>query len=654
MEEKRRPPRCSIWAIEKPSAPFFSVALALLLAAYFLMGCEPQDYCEDLNSLHCLLPFPSDRYLVEDFTTVTGYRLQLDARAIPKNILNQPFDTTPYDSLDGVSPPTQILTMFSVPPDLSNAASQDTIGRSLEPDSPTVLIDLETGERVPHWTELDAQADSEGEQILFLRPAARLQENRPYGVAIRAMTDINGDPLQVSQAFAKLRDGLSTGSLNLELRKPRYEILFEVLEDAGIARGELQAAWWFHTASGDTIRGDLLAMREDALERLGEDGLECTITSVEDDYKGQIWRYVKGTFTVPSYMDSPNSPARLVRGADGRPEFVEYVQVPFVANIPAVLAQDPGGPREGPLVTFGHGLLLSAETYIDSDQLREMANRFGVVIAGTDWAGMSSKDLLTLGSLLANASLFAHMTDRLQQGMINQIALTRDLAGACRVLPELGVNGVPLIDPDELYFVGGSQGGILGGTLLTLSPDIDRGVLFVGGASFPFMLDRSLPFDPHLDIMRFAYPRRIDRAVLISAAGLLWDASDPLSYLPFTLEGLEGIGPKQFLYIVAENDAQVPNLSSDLAMRTAGVPVVQGSVREPWGLEIVSAPFNGSGYVSIDFGDPAVPYGNLPPPYDAGGHGAVPYTETSLQMTGEFLLGSGNVTMPCDGTCDPD
>ena len=105
---------------------------------------------------------------------------------------------------------------------------------------------------------------------------------------------------------------------------------------------------------------------------------------------------------------------------------------------------------------------------------------------------------------------------------------------------------------------------------------------------------------------------------------------------------------------MAENDAQVPNLSSDLAMRTAGVPVVQGSVREPWGLDVVSAPFSGSGYISIDLGDPEVPYGNVAPSHDAGGHGAVPYTETSLQMTAEFLLGSGNVTMPCDGTCDPD
>ena len=39
---------------------------------------------------------------------------------------------------------------------------------------------------------------------------------------------------------------------------------------------------------------------------------------------------------------------------------------------------------------------------------------------------------------------------------------------------------------------------------------------------------------------------------------------------------LPGIGPKEILSIVAENDAQVPNLASDLAARSAGIPVIVG------------------------------------------------------------------------------
>ena len=637
-----------------PKSTLLCSMLLALLAVPSLTGCQP-DPCDELNPLYCMLPFPSDRYLVEDPATVTGYRLNYDHRAIPKNWLLQPFDTTPYARFDGVSPSTQIITLFTRPPDLAGAASQDDIGRSLDADSPTVILDLETGERVAHWTELDVQAASDDEKLLYLRPVSRLKENRAYGIAIRGLTDIDGAPIEPSTSFTGFRDNIATGSVNLELRRPSYESLFSKLEAVGVDRDGLQAAWWFHTASGETIRGDMLSMREDALARLGEDGLGCTITRVENNHHGQIWRYVEGTFTVPSYMDSPTPPARFVRGPDDRPQFVEYTEVPFVANIPAALAEAPGGPEAGPLATFGHGLLGSAEGSINSSDLREMTNRFGAVIAGTDWDGMSSEDLPALATVMLNGSNFPVMTERLQQGMINQIALTRTLAGVCRTCPELSADdGTPLIDPAELYYVGGSQGGIFGGTLLTLSPDIDRGILFVGAANYSLMLDRSTAFVPYFEAFKIGYPKRIDRALMIPAAQQLWEASDPAGYLPFAVEGLPGIGPKEILSIVAENDAQVPNLASDVAARMAGIPVVEGSVRQPWGLDVRTAPYYGSGYISIDIGDSEVPYGNEPPPEDEGGHYNVPFSETSLTISGAFLMEDGLITMPCEGICDPD
>ena len=656
MKSMRRAPGSAATLDRSAGVPFSMPAVAVLLYAFtllFAQGCG-QDPCDELNPLHCLLPFPSDRYLAEDPTTVTGYRLKYEPEAIPENFLGQPVDPAPFERMDGVSPGTQIITLFTRPPDLADAARQESIDLSLDHDSPTVLLDLETGERIPHWTELDARAQSDDEKLLFIRPATRLLEDRAYGVAIRNLLDVDGLPLEVSDAFAALRDDMPSGMPLIERRRPGFEVLFAALEGAGMVRGELQSAWWFHTASGDAIRGDLLAMREDALARLGDEGIGCTITRVEDNYKGQIWRYVEGTFTVPLYMDSPDPPARFVRGPDGRPEFQGYYEVPFVADIPATLAQAPGGPVAGPLVTFGHGLLGTAKGYIDSDDMRALSNRFGLIIAGTDWDGMSQEDIVTLGVLLLDANGFPNMTERLQQGMINQIALTRTLAGVGRFLPELGSEGVPLIDPEALYYVGGSQGGIFGGTLLTLSPDIERGVLFVGGANYSFILDRSIAFDPYFGILELGYPDRTDRAVLIAAAQHLWDSSDPVSYLPFTEEGLPGIGPKRFAYVVAQNDAQVPNLSADYAMRMAGVPVVSGSVREPWGLDVRTAPFRGSGYVAVDLGDPEVPYGCEAPPIDAGGHGNVPYTETSLLIAESFLLQDGTMIMPCEGLCDPD
>jgi hypothetical protein len=640
------PPRCSLAKVLALALP----ALALVAAA----GCDAGP-CDDSNGFVCALPWPSDRYLAEDSATETGYRLAYDYRALPTNALGKAIDVAPYERLDGMSPASQLMTVLVPSPDLdaSGAARQESIARSLEASSPTVILDLESGVRIPHWTELDVQADSDATRVLYLRPAVRLLENRSYGVAIRDLVDSSGNPVPAPDGFAQLRDKASLSSADLRNRQAAYEHLFSALEASGLDRTELQSGWQFHTASGDAIRGDLMAMRADALARLGPDGLGCTITYSESNRGGQIWRYVEGTFTAPLYMTSQNPPALLVRDADGKPVFQGMVQVPFIANLPATLADAPGGAVAGPLVAFGHGLLGNAKSYVDSPSLRDVANRFGVVVAGTDWAGMSTSDLGALAGILIDASQFPYMTERLQQGMIWQIALTRDLAGGCRTLPELTAGGTPLIDPSRRYYAGGSQGGIFGATVTALSPDIERGALFVNGSSFGLMLDRSIAFAPYFEILKLAYPRRIDRAQILPMAQHLWDSTDPASYLPFLADGLPGgSGPKQIVSIVAENDAQVPPLAGDLAARTAGLTTIRGSAREPWGVPVADAPFAGSAFVSMDWGDRGVPYGNVPPAHDDGGHGSVPFTDASLTIAQHFLE-TGVVTMPCSGVCDP-
>jgi len=202
--------------------------------------------------------------------------------------------------------------------------------------------------------------------------------------------------------------------------------------------------------------------------------------------------------------------------------------------------------------------------------------------------------------------------------------------------------------------VGGSQGGIYGGTLLTISPDIERGILFVNGANFPFMIDRSIDYVPYIPYFEGAYPVRMDRVLLLAMAQHLWDASDPSGFLPHITEGLDDIGPKTVLSIAAKNDAQVPNLSTDFAMRMVGSPVIQGSVREPWGFEVVEAPYEGSGYITFDMGDRETPVGNEAPSADDGGHSSVGAADAIGPIVDAFLQPDGVVIMPCDDLCDPD
>jgi hypothetical protein len=609
--------------------------------------------CENLNPRFCSLPYPSARYLEPDDTTATGYRLALTPEFLPPSVNRASFDFTPYERLDGMSPASQIMTLYDRPPDLTDAAGFATIERSLEPTSPTVIVDMETGERVAHWVELDARADSEEETVVFLRLASRLQENRSYAVAIRGLSDADDEPIAPSDAFRALRDGLPTDSAEIEGRRAGFETMFTALTAAGVERGALIEAWWFHTASGEAIRGDLLHARADALERLGAEGIGCTVVGVDEGYgdDGLTLRRVRGTYTVPSYMDSPVPPARFVRGDDGMPEFVENVEVPWTMIIPEALTE--GGPHAGPMITYGHGLMGTAEDTLSWTIFRNIAQRTGAVLIGTDWAGMSTPDALTVASALSDVSMFVNVMERLQQGMINQIALTRTFAGICSSEPEFFYEGVNLLDTSELYYVGASQGGIYGGTLLAISPDISRGVLLVNGTVFPFMMERSIDYVPYLPYFEEAYPVRLHQAMLLPMAQHLWDMADPASYLPFYAEGLPDIGPKQVLSIADLNDAQVPNLSTDQAMRMVGAPLIEGTARQPWGFEVVASPYTGSGYLTIDVGDPSVPETNTAPTQDGGGHTEVGQTETAIQAIQTFLY-TGEIVVDCDGVCDPD
>ena len=41
------------------------------------------DGCDNTNPIHCMLPFPSDAFLVDDQTTVTGKRIHYSSKTIP-------------------------------------------------------------------------------------------------------------------------------------------------------------------------------------------------------------------------------------------------------------------------------------------------------------------------------------------------------------------------------------------------------------------------------------------------------------------------------------------------------------------------------------------------------------------------------------------
>ena len=611
------------------------------------------NFCDNTNPDHCLLPFPSSAFLDPDSLTTTGYRLDIDGQAIPDSASAPSEDFHMLDYKDGHSPSTQVFTTFSSLPDISGLASQDSIHLSSQPDHNSLLLNMDTGQITEHWVEISSRTQEDEPTLVHVRSLRGLDHNTQYAVAFRGLVDENGDPIEPFPGFKALRDGIVTDNQQIESLRPSYETMFTSLSGIGYERQNLISAWWFHTASTQSITGDIISMRNDATQRLGDDGIGCNVTSVIENYAedNTTLRRISGTITTPHYLESTYPPTPMTRSEDGTPKFNFLTEVVFTVTIPMSAAESS---QPAPLVVLGHGFLGNGEGMVSG--FRGWANDSGVATIGTDFKGWSSDgdfDAVTFG--LMNVNYLQHQSERLQQSVINHLAMITTIKGVCSDIPEFYHNGVNLVDTTDVDYMGVSLGGIRGPSMLSLIPEIDHGVLWVAGSSFGFIAERSTQYTQFEELFSspLAYESTMDRSILIALMQSMWDTTEPETYLPFIDGGLDGeLHPYEVLYLVSINDAQVTTLSADRASRTSGIPVLANSTYYPHGLEIVDAPTSGSAIVYFDGNFPAVPSGNIQGPmaYHSLAHNQVLGFEPAVDLATDFLR-SGTIADTCSGNC---
>ena len=610
-------------------------------------------FCDNTNPDHCLLPFPSSAFLDSDSGTTTGYRLDIDGQAIPDSASAPSEDFHMLDYKDGHSPSTQIFTTFSSLPDISELASQDSIPLSSLPEHNSVLLNMDNGQMEEHWVEISSRTQEDETPLVHVRSLRGLDHNTQYAVAFRDLTDENGLSIEPFPGFKALRDGKATDNQQIESLRSSYEIMFTSLSGLGYERHNLTTAWWFHTASSQSITGDIISMRNDATQRLGENGIGCNVTSVTENYAedNTTLRRISGTITTPHYLESTFPPTPMTRSEDGTPKFNFLTEVVFTVTIPKSAAESS---QPAPLVVLGHGFLGNGEGMVSG--FRGWANDSGVATIGTDFKGWSSDgdfDAVTFG--LMNVNYLQHQSERLQQSVINHLAMITTIKGVCSDLPEFYHNGVNLVDTTDVDYMGVSLGGIRGPSMLSLIPELDRGVLWVAGSSFGFIAERSTQYTQFEQLFSspLAYESTMDRSILIALMQSMWDTTEPETYLPFIDGGLDGeLHPYEVLYVVSINDAQVTTLSADRASRTSGIPVLANSTYYPHGLEIADAPTSGSAIVYFDGNFPAVPSGNIQGPmaYHSLAHNQVLGYGPAVDLATDFLL-SSQITDTCSGKC---
>ncbi|MEL6349525.1 MAG: hypothetical protein AAFV53_40860 [Myxococcota bacterium] len=636
---------------------------ATLLFA-LLTGCGPDDPvstavdygprgdCDPLTPSLCGLPFPSTFFMAPDDTTPTGMRVDLGSQTMPAaEPFRQPAPTY-WNERDGWAVAGPIMTHFPGI-SLNNLPGHGELESSIAQESPTILLDAQTGERLGHFVELDMSHEDDARRMLFMFPAAPLAYGRRYIVAFRDLIDDSGASLEASDAFAALRDARTTDDPDIERRRERFETsIFPVLEDAGIKRDGLTLAWDFVTGSREGITGRAVWMRDDMLKRIGSGGPAYVISSVEDGDNAQVLRKIRGSVTVPMYTETDVAGTVLTRGDDGMPYYNGETVLPFTIIIPQSAADR--GPL--PVMQYGHGLL-GNQNEVNAGHLEALAHTYGYILFAMDWTGMKAYDIFAIVNMIAeDIDEFAMIPERSQQGFVEMAAGLRMLQGDLADDPVMQVTDpdsgetFSAVDTETAYYYGISQGGILGGAYVALSTDIERAVFGVGGLPYALLLFRSTGFEAYFEILRGVYPDPLELSMMIGYMQTLWDSAESSGYArSMTSDPLPGTPTKSVLMQVAIGDAQVTTLGAQMQARAYGAALIDPPTRPVWDIPIVEGPHVGSALIEWDYGIEE-PYENLPPAKETDTH-ARPRREPAAQRQLDRFLRTGEVVNFCEGVC---
>jgi len=639
---------------------------------------EAPQGCDPLDARLCFLPYPSNHFTVADPATPTGRRVAFDVGADGTPLANAdgvPIDLTEWNRNDGFSPNSTILTYVAdLDADASKLPSWTDIAASTADGVPVVLTDMATGERVPLLAELDGHADTGPEdRLLMIHPARVLAEGHTYAVGLRGLIGTSGAPIEAGDAFTAIRDGAADTEA-LAARAASLEPVFAALDAAGVERDELTLAWDFTVASTQNTTGRMLHLRDETLAALGDAAPPFTIDDVVDNPTNDdgtpregLARRIAGTFTVTNWLTGDGSPGQrfntpAVGGPDALPEPNGTVTATFQCNVPTAVMQ---ADQPGRLIQYGHGLL-GSEGEIDSRAQIELANMNGSVVCATKWAGMSEDDVSNAVVVLGDFSNFPTLADRLQQGVLNQLVLTRLMLADDGLAADPAFqrpDGSALIDHSRVVYNGNSQGAIMGLMLVGVSTDIDRFVLGVAGMNYGLLLPRSVDFATYELIFAPAYPNEAERMLILAMAQMLWDRGEGAGYVRHvTADPLPGTPAKTVLIHVAFGDWQVTELSAFIEAAAMDVPIqrpvtAEGRSREVdpgWGLETLDYPSEGSGLVMWDSGSDPIPLEAHPPTTSRDPHEDPRRSPAAQLQITAFLFDETLVDVCATGPCTAD
>ena len=559
-------------------------------------------------------PFPSSELVGADG------QLDLSVAALPAALDGTPFPVERVAWRRGFS---RVQTAVVPLPVAIDPASLPT-AEAVRADGSVQLWDLSLGQAIPCMADLDlgwplspSALPEDLRPTLLIRPLRPLPVGAEIGVLITDQVRVaEGEPgasgpLPRPQWFEAALAGEAVEGA------PRSGPLVPALVDRLL---ELNPA-----LTEDSVRmafsfpvGDGAAPLRGALESVGvpEAWAWDRFADVDlgDPLPERQWRRAEGRFsTVDLLLDD----RWLDLDADGRPRPTGQVEAYLMVLVTEGARRRPAGTA--PVWMFGHGIFSQPSDYLgqpdDPSAVVALADAAGAVVVGTRMRGLTFTDLPVAVGVGSDFGRLPELTDKLVQGIANQAALVRLVREGGLLEDPIFQNdaGEVIVNRDQLFYYGISLGSIEGAAMLAQGVEVDAAVLHVGGASWSTMLERSSNWPQFELLVTSGVPSASDRQRLYAASQLFWDPADP------AIEA-EALAGRSVLFQEAVGDDQVPNLTTELLMRGAGLPLLGPAVLAPPDLPAAALPAVGAGWVQLDPGLGLPPPGNRPAPR-TGAHG---------------------------------
>jgi hypothetical protein len=560
-----------------------------------------------------LTPYPSNRYAVEDSSTNTGIRVNIDATNTADAILGSyPVTLEQLNALDGFSTTGGLVVKLSRPIEprglvklpKADPPILDPVREASEyttADSPIILVNVDPDSPeyeqpvglVPFYYE-QAKDDFyiSDEFTLIVHPAVPLRPGTKYAFAVTdSLKSKDGTAIGRSEGTSRAL-GSSTDPYEVGLRDA-----LTILEDAvGLDRKHVVGASVFTTAS---IHDDVIEMAK-ASRAAPVPAIVDAWTVQQDELATSKRVNFRATYPAPEFRKAkPDGKWQI--GANGAPE------VQKVENLEVYLAfsdATQSGPR--PVVIYGHGLGGDKGGVWGTAGRLETIDPKGAAVFAIDSPEHGSRGG---GGTALTASVFGFFgidpdtlefdigraRDNFRQMASDQLELVRLIKSLSTLdlLPMGAPDGVPDLDVSRILYIGHSFGSVQGATVFALAPEIKQATWNVGGAGLMMLLRDSNTFSLVVGSLTPTGTPFGAVARFMAATQAIVDPGDPLNYARnCTLEalpGVEGWTPRDVLLQEVVNDNIVPNSTSEALARAAGMQIMN-RITDASGFEPVNAP----------------------------------------------------------------